>query len=145
MAYLVDTNVISEFRKGKRGNPGVFSFFTDVDPEDIFLPVQVIGEIRSGITKVRRNGQVDRALAYQAWLAGPTASYGIRIIDFDADDAQIWGVLIGGVKKDPHTIDKQIAAIALGRDLTVVSRDSSGGFAHIPGLKFLNPFLEAGP
>jgi hypothetical protein len=45
-------------------------------------------------------------------------------------------------KKDTHTVDKQIAAIAMMRDMTLVSRDSGSGFATIVarGLKVLNPF-----
>lgn len=41
--YLVDTNVISEARKGVKANPGVRAFWREVDPADIYIPVQTIG------------------------------------------------------------------------------------------------------
>lgn len=58
------------------------------------------------------------------------------------DCAQLWGTLLSGEKKDPHTVDKQIAAIAMMREMTILTRDSGGGFATIVdrGLKVLNPF-----
>jgi predicted nucleic acid-binding protein len=40
----------------------------------------------------------------------------------------------------PHTIDKQIAAIALISDMTVVTRDHGEAFTRISKLKVLNPF-----
>lgn len=46
--YLVDTNVISEARKGKKANPGVQEFFRTTDHADLYLSVQTIGEIRRG-------------------------------------------------------------------------------------------------
>ncbi|MNR63223.1 hypothetical protein D3C85_1854580 [compost metagenome] len=64
-----------------------------------------------------------------------------RIIDFDADSAQVWGALLSADKKDPHTIDKQIAAIAIVRNMTLVTRDS-GFRAVIAGrVTLLDPFL----
>lgn len=144
--YLLDTNVVSEVRKGARANAGVRRFFAAVDPDALFLPVQVIGEIRAGIAKLRRRRAGDdlqRAAAYEAWLHQELLTgYGERVIDFDADCALLWGELLSGEKKDPHTIDKQIAAMALLRDMTVVSRDRGDSFRAIPGLKLLNPFDE---
>jgi predicted nucleic acid-binding protein len=142
MAYLLDTNVISEFRKGERCNSGVRAFFDLVDDSELFLPVQVLGEIRAGIAKAKRQRDDKRADVYEQWLEILVQEYGGRIIEFDADSAQVWGTLLSGEKKDPHTIDKQIAAIAIMRDMTLVTRVSGGGFKTIPGgnLRILNPF-----
>ena len=62
--YLLDTNVLSELRKGVRANPGVSTFFARLEPEAIHLPVQTIGEIRhtashafvGGVTAIRPTG-----------------------------------------------------------------------------------------
>jgi predicted nucleic acid-binding protein len=144
--YLLDTNVLSELRKRGNANWGVRRFFETTDPDELFLPVQVIGEIRAGIAKLRRRGSAEelkRAAAYDAWLTQDLLQgYGGRIIDFDADCAMVWGELLSGEKKDPHTIDKQIAAMALIRDMTVVTRDQGASFRTVPGLKMLNPFAE---
>lgn len=145
MAYLLDTNVISEVRKGDRCNSGVREFCEQTADSELFLPVQVIGEIRAGIAKLSRQKDDRKAKVYELWLESLIQQYSDRIIEFDADCAQVWGTLLSGEKKDPHTIDKQIAAIALIRDMTVVTRDGGGGFARIvhPGLKLVNPFNNA--
>jgi predicted nucleic acid-binding protein len=54
LSYLVDTNVISELRKGERANPAVRSWFADVEDAEIFLSALTVGEIRRGIESVRR-------------------------------------------------------------------------------------------
>jgi predicted nucleic acid-binding protein len=45
--FLVDTNVLSERRKGPRADPGVVDFI-DRTGHEIFLPLQVIGELFTG-------------------------------------------------------------------------------------------------
>ena len=53
--YLVDTDVISESRKGTRANPGVRAFFRHASREGVPLYVSAItvGELRRGIEKLR--------------------------------------------------------------------------------------------
>jgi predicted nucleic acid-binding protein len=141
--YLIDTNVISEFRKGKEANAGVAQFFATALDNTLFLPAQVVGEIQAGIARLRRQGS-DHALAqadvYEVWVEGLIASYADRILGFDTDAARLWGTLLSTEKNDPHTIDKQIAAIALLHDLQVVTRDKGEAFSRIPKVQVLNPF-----
>jgi toxin FitB len=42
MSYLIDTNVISELRKGDRANPSVLSWFSAVSDDEIFLSALTI-------------------------------------------------------------------------------------------------------
>ena len=56
--YLVDTNVISEARKGRKANPGVQRFFRAVEAENLYLSVQTIGEIRRGLENIRHRGDL---------------------------------------------------------------------------------------
>ena len=46
--WLIDTNVISELRKGPRARPSVARWYAQVRAEDLFLSVLTIGEIRRG-------------------------------------------------------------------------------------------------
>ena len=39
MGYLIDTNVLSEIRKGKRANAGVREWFVEANDEDLFVSV----------------------------------------------------------------------------------------------------------
>ena len=49
MGYLIDTNVLSEIRKGERANAGVREWFAEASDEDLFVSVLTFGEVRRGI------------------------------------------------------------------------------------------------
>jgi toxin FitB len=134
--YIVDTNVISERRKKQKVDRGVVEFFKHAENE-IFLPVQVIGELLAGIERLKRRGDDAQALMLQEWFESVLDEYSSHLLAFDPDCAKIWGVLIG--LNEQHTVDKQIAAIALLHNLTVVTRNT----AHFEGtgVRLLNPFL----
>lgn len=134
--YLVDTNVISEARKGAKSNPGVAHFLQSTQANDRYLSVQTVGEIRRGIENVRRRGEHVHALRLEAWLDEVVIEYANRILVFDIDCAQVWGRLMS--PEVSHLIDKQIAAIALIHGLQVVTRNADDFFAT--GVSVLNPF-----
>lgn len=134
--YLLDTNVISELRKGGRANPGVTAFFATLAPEDIYLSVVTIGEIRRGLENVRARGDREQAGRLEAWLDKVVTDFSDRILDFDLECAQVWGKLMS--PHPQHPIDKQIAAIALIYDLTVVTRNTDDFVSS--GVRSLNPF-----
>jgi predicted nucleic acid-binding protein len=136
--YLVDTDVISEARKGDRGNPGVRQFFQDVErnSDPLYLSAVTIGELRQGIESVRHRGDERQARVLERWLNRVTSTFEDAILAFDAEIAEIWGRL-----RVPHAdnpLDKQIAATALINNLTVVTRN----IAHFAptGVQVLNPF-----
>lgn len=136
--YLVDTNVISEARKGLRADAGVREFFKGVARRGLplFLSVVTVGELRRGVELIRRRGDHEQAGTLESWLEGVLAEYGNAIVDGDADVAQVWGRL--RVPHPEHALDKLIAATALIHDLTVVTRnerDFQGA-----GVPVLNPF-----
>jgi len=134
--FLVDTNVISEARKGGRADPGVKTFWASSDPAELYIPVQTIGEIRRGLENIRQRGDASQARKLEAWLNTIVEEYSDRILDFDLDCAQIWGKLMS--PNPQHAVDKQIAAIALIHDLTVVTRNVDD-FTGL-GARLLNPF-----
>ena len=45
MAYLLDTNVVSELRKGNRSETAVREWFDALNEDDAYLSVLVVGEI----------------------------------------------------------------------------------------------------
>jgi predicted nucleic acid-binding protein len=136
--YLIDTNVISEARKGAKANPGVIAFFENVaaSREPVFLSAISVGESRRGVELIRRRGDAEQALRLETWLASVVESFGERILAFDSDAAQIWGYL--RVPDPGQALDKQIAAIALVNDLTLVTRDVADFEGS--GVKLANPF-----
>jgi predicted nucleic acid-binding protein len=134
--YLLDTNVISELRKGGRANHGVTAFFATLAAEDIYLSVVTIGEIRRGLENVRARGDREQAGRLEAWLDKVVTDFSDRILEFDLDCAQVWGKLMS--PHPQHPIDKQIAAIALIYDLTVVTRNTDDFVSS--GVRSLDPF-----
>lgn len=134
--FLVDTNVISEARKGAKADRGVRAFF-DVHAEDgFYLAVQTIGELRLGVERIRLRGDTGQALLLEKWLERLLRDYADRILGFDPDCAQVWGRLMASGNQNP--IDKQIAAIALIHDLTVATRNVAD--FSTTGVRLVNPF-----
>ena len=140
--YLVDTNVISEARKGAKANPGVIDFFKQVIAanEPVYLAAVSMGEIRRGVEIIRHRGDLEQAKLLEAWLRNVLEQFGENILAFDADTAQVWGRL--RVPNPDHELDKQIAATALVNDLTVVTRNAAD--FEGTGVKLKNPF-RSGP
>lgn len=134
--YLLDTNVVSELRKGTRANPGLMAFFADLRAEDIYLSVQTIGELRRGVENIRGRGDLPQADRLEAWLDVLISDHASRILEFDLECAQLWGKLMS--PNPQHPVDKQIAAIGLIYDLTVVTRNTAD--FQSSGVRLLNPF-----
>ena len=139
--YLIDTNIISEMRKGKKADVGVQAFFEDVvsNNKTTYLSVITVGELHRGIEKIRYRNDTKQANMLEAWLGKILSTYSNNILDFDKEAAQIWGHL--RVPHHEHILDKQIAAIALTNDLTVVTRNLND--FESSGVKLLNPFINS--
>ena len=121
MSWLVDTNILSELRKGDRANAGVRSWFEAAREEDLFTSVLVLGEIRRGIESIRRRDPT-AAVALEQWLLRVTTTFSDRILEVDARVADRWGFL--NVPDPMPTIDGLLAATALVHDLVLVTRNA---------------------
>jgi predicted nucleic acid-binding protein len=136
--YLVDTDVISEARKGERANAGVRTFFRSAsrDSTPLFLSAITIGELRQGTETIRHRGDKPQAARLERWLDRVTGDYADSILPFDEETAHVWGRL--RVPHPENPLDKQIAATALIYDLIVVTRNS--GHYEPTGVRVMNPF-----
>jgi predicted nucleic acid-binding protein len=136
--YLVDTDVISEGRKGAKANAGVRAFFAAAVKADtpLYISVITIGELRRGVEQMRHRNDERQAETLDKWLRSVVDDYAESILRFDEQIAQVWGKL--RVPQADNALDKQIAATALIHDLTVVTRNERH-FAPT-GVRVLNPF-----
>lgn len=138
MSYLLDTNVISELRKGERADPKVKAWFAALADEEIFLSVLTIGEIRRGIESVRRRDP-DSAAALDRWLTLVNEAHGDRVVPIDRAIAEEWGRM--NVPDPLPVIDGLLAATARVLGLTLVTRNV--GDVDRAEVELLDPF--AGP
>jgi toxin FitB len=136
--FLIDTDVISEIRKGDKANPGVREFFVTASREatPLYLSVVTIGELRTGVERLRHRRDIAQARRLERWLVQVTRTYAEAILPLDEETAQVWGRL--RVPNPENPLDKQIAATALIHDLAVVTRNT----AHFAptGVRLRNPF-----
>jgi toxin FitB len=133
--YLLDTNVVSELRKGKRANPDVLEWFANVPEDELFLSVMVVGEIRNGIERIRPSDPA-QARALERWLKGLETAYADRLLPITNAIADTWGQL--SASNPPSVVDCLMAATALENHLTLVTRNTQDVFRT--GVQILNPF-----
>jgi phage-related protein len=65
--YRIDTNIISEVRKGTRCDPRVTAWYASVEDADIYLSVLVLGEILKGIERVRAKDPTQASALESGW------------------------------------------------------------------------------
>ena len=134
MRYLLDTNFISELRKGDRANRGVQAWAIANDPALCALSVVTIAEIRKGIED-RRRIDSRQAHAIEGWLGTILTDFAENILPVNVDIADRWGRLLSATQLPVQ--DLLLAATALEHDLTVITRNTvdfegSGARFHNP-------------
>ena len=133
--YLLDTNIISEIRKGPRCHPNVAAWYSNLEEESLYLSVLVLGEIRKGIEGLRGR-DAGKANVLDLWLEQLQTSFQSQILPVDTTISQEWGRL-----SSLHTvpvIDGLLAATATLHGLVLVTRNTRD-FADL-GIQLLNPF-----
>ena len=109
MSYLLDTNVISEIRKGPRCHPDVARWYAAVEEDDLYLSALVPGEIRRGIEKARSQDPV-KAESLERWLGELLEAFDGYIVPIDREIAEEWGRLSAG--RSLPVVDSLLAATA---------------------------------
>ena len=135
MSYLLDTNVISELRKGDRADFNVRAWFSELDDEEIYLSVLTIGEIRRGVENVRRRDP-DSAAALDSWVARLSEAHRDRILPIDRAIAEEWGRM--DVPDPLPVVDGLLAATAKVSGLTLATRNTAD--VESAGVDLLDPF-----
>jgi predicted nucleic acid-binding protein len=135
MAYLLDTNALSEFLK-KTPNENVIRWFRESDEAQHYVSTLAIGEIQKGISKLPVS---QRTTDLQVWLDNVIKRYQERILPFTIEAARIWGDKIATLESQGRPLplmDSLLAATALEHDLTIVTRNEVD--FEPTGVKILN-------
>ena len=135
MSLLLDTNVVSEIRKGERCHPTVARWWARARREQSYLSALVLGEIRQGIEQIRPRDPA-QAQALERWLHGLSEMFRDRVLAVDPPVAEEWGRM-NAVRTFP-VVDGLLAATAKVHDLTLVTRDVDDLAGC--GARLLNPF-----
>jgi toxin FitB len=133
--YLIDTNIISEVRKGARCDAKVAAWYAGIDDSDVYLSTLVLGEIRKGIELARPRDSA-KAQVLEAWLKSVVVAFGERAIPVDRAVADEWGRM-SAIRPIP-AVDGLLAASAKVHGLSLVTRNA----ANVTGLgvNVINPF-----
>jgi hypothetical protein len=132
---LIDTNVVSELRKGERADPDVAAWFAGLADEEVFLSALTLGEIRRGIESIRRRDPKSAA-ALESWLGRIADQHRNRILPVDRAIAEEWGRM--NVPDPLPVIDGLLAATASVLGLTLATRNTAD--IARTGVSCVNPF-----
>ncbi len=133
--FLLDTNVVSELRKGPRADVGVIDFVGQHPADSFWLSVIVVGELSRGIELLRRRDPASAELL-DVWFLELVDLHEERILPISSAIAVRWGHL--GIPDALPVADALIAATGLEHDLIVVSRNIDD--IERSGVECLNPF-----
>jgi len=132
--YILDTNIISAARRIDRA-PQVAAWLKGRVESDLYLSVISLGEIERGIYR-QDTTDPDFAADFRNWMDRTVLLFADRIVSFGAEEARLWGRL---TQQIGHSgADLMIAATALARDWTVVTRNVAD--FQPTGVKLENPF-----
>ena len=133
--YLLDTNVISEFRR-PRPHGAVLAWLNSIPGGQIKISAMSVGEICTGI-ELTRDQDPAKAGEIEVWLETMLVDY--EVLALDAPIMRLWARLMHNQSDDLYE-DALIAATALVQGLTIVTRNTRdfNGF----GTEVLNPFVR---
>ena len=137
--WLLDTNIISELRKGIRANDRVRAWRQSIRQASLHLSVLTLLEVRRGIVLLERRDPQSAAHLAQ-WFRMLKREYRGRILPVTLHIAEV----CSGLSPDQPlpAIDALLAATAKAHDLTIATRNVAD-FAR-SGVPVENPFEFGG-
>ncbi len=133
--YLLDTNVISELRRG-RPHGAVVAWLKDVADKDLYLSAVTLGELQAGV-EITREQDPEKASEIEEWIDQVAQTW--NVLPLDGRTLRTWGKLMHRRSND-LLADALIAATAIVHHLVVVTRNVQD-FAPL-GVETLDPFAK---
>jgi len=141
--YLLDSNVISELRKGKaKPSAAVRAWAAQAAVGELYLSAISVMELDIGVRLLERK-DVAQGATLRAWFKQVLRDFEGRVLVFSGTTALMCSVLHVPDKRSFR--DSMIGATALEHGFAVVTRNVND-FA-LPGLKLIDPWqtLSDGP
>ncbi len=120
-SFLLDTNVLSEIRKGSQADARVMRWWDQIEATQVYLSVLCLGEIRYGIELKRRN-DMKQSDVLERWLQITISQFGDRILPVTEVVAEQWGRQ--SLDQRLPDADGLMAATATVHGLTMVTRNT---------------------
>ena len=135
--YLLDTNVVSELRKGDRANTGLVAWYQARDKRELYLSVITLAELRRGIALIRLR-DARQADVLDRWCRALQRGFSRvgHLLTLRPAEAAAWGEL-QAIRPLP-ILDAFLAATAQTHKLTLVTRNETD-FVGLP-ITMENPF-----
>lgn len=135
--FLLDTNVVSELRTGKKQpSAAVRSWAAHFPAEQFYLSAVVMLELWLGY-ELKARTDAPQAAGVKVWIEGLEAAYDGRTLPFTARGARLCAPL--HVPNPRAWRDSVIAATALEHGMTLVTRNVRD-FAGT-GVRLIDPFV----
>jgi toxin FitB len=134
LSFLLDTNVVSEARRGSRE---ALNWLVPVPSERLFLSVITVGEIERGVLKLAKK-DADGGKRLAEWLAIIRSDFESRLLPVTEEIALEWGRM--SLCRSIGVADTLIAATALVHGMTLVTRNVR--YFADTGVTLINPWAE---
>ena len=139
MRILLDTNVIAELIS-RDPNESVLRWMRFLDPQNTYLSVITIAELKFGIERLKSSERKQRLMV---WLRDEiVASYDENILPVTVEVAEQFALMRAKLEREGKTLpitDAFIAATAALDGLTIATRNTKD-FEHA-GVSLINPWL----
>ena len=134
--FILDTMVVSE-RTKSRPDPNVCTWLGTLDPQQQFISVITVGEIRFGIDRMPVGSHKRRL---EIWFDELVPFFTGRILSVDLAVGKRWGRLRHDAGRSVSASDALIGATAHVHNLAVATRNAYD-FSDF-GLRVVNPWTQ---
>ena len=139
MAFLLDTNLVSELRKMDRCDHHVVAWQRAASEQECFISAISMMEIRNGILSARAKNP-EFAEALEEWYENQVkVTFSGRVLSIDLAVSECCSTLLN--KRTRNLADALIAATAQVNDLTLATRKTAD-FSDCE-IKLVNPWQPA--
>ena len=136
--FLLDSNVLSEIRKGKKAHPHVQNWFENRKQDELATSVICLMELKVGIHRALKQDATFGLLLQEWYEKKIRPAFSNSALPFDLDCAETCAHLQS--KRTLPFRDGMIAATALEKGLSLVTRNLSD-FEGL-GIKLVDPWAS---